>query len=707
MMKRIGTITAMLLFALAINVKSQDLPYYFLPNGINEIEFKNFTCSYYKTEQKRMRLLANVLPQQPYDALSYDIYLDLYDMFSKPDVPNRSPYFTAINNIKVRLDSVNIKEISFDCVSLTVDSVFLNNQKTQSKTSSGKLIIGLNPDTNQGDTVSIDVYYTSSGLNNGGFYYFPKGTYVGLDYKKDTVATLERIAYTQGEPDLSRYWYPCNDVPNDKVKASVTIKVPNGITAASNGLLKEVENIDNYTVFHWADTSQIATYLIAVAASKYKVVTDSSARVSDTTKKIPIYYYVWDQDYQNTATDGTQYNPQYSLRNTSLHLKLLSQIFFEYPFEKYSIAAVHPFYYGGMENQTMTICNRSWLRGTAETGFFHELAHHWLGDYVTCATWSDIWFNEGGASWCEAMYYYEIGGSDYYDTYMNWLGNSYIKERWLFETPIANVAVDDIFGNYATLTYKKASWIYNMLYQWLGRDEFLAALRQTLRQHAFGNISTEDFIASLEELVPNPPIQIRDFFDQWFYHAGHPKFEVESGSFRNPDNSFRIVCHISQVQIGMNVPKVFTAPLTLLCYKNDTALASVNVLDTAKDQNFYFNLDFRPDSIIVDNRRILCEQTSFPTGVEQYDYSAENIDIIPSLISSGNSAILKIEMNKAAGVTAVLYDILGSRIKYLYEGRLEPGEYNFGISTAGLAAGVYFVNVEIGARAISKAVVIE
>src|SRR6185503_5206754 len=40
----------------------------------------------------------------------------------------------------------------------------------------------------------------------------------------------------------------------------------------------------------------------------------------------------------------------------------------------------------------------------------HELAHHWWGDDLTCASWEEIWLNEGFASYSEVLWAEHRGG---------------------------------------------------------------------------------------------------------------------------------------------------------------------------------------------------------------------------------------------------------------------------------------------------------
>ena len=112
-----------------------------------------------------------------------------------------------------------------------------------------------------------------------------------------------------------------------------------------------------------------------------------------------------------------------------------SQKFCEHPFPKNGFATLNnQFAWGGMENQTLTsLCPNCW----GESLKANEFAHQWFGDMITCATWADIWLNEGFATWSENFWWEQSGGYSLYKTYMNNDADSYLSGNpgWAISVP--------------------------------------------------------------------------------------------------------------------------------------------------------------------------------------------------------------------------------------------------------------------------------
>ncbi|CAO0825170.1 Aminopeptidase N OS=Streptomyces microflavus OX=1919 GN=Smic_62700 PE=3 SV=1 [Streptomyces microflavus] len=87
-----------------------------------------------------------------------------------------------------------------------------------------------------------------------------------------------------------------------------------------------------------------------------------------------------------------------------------------YPFETYGVLVADSRIGFALETQTISLFGRSLFTEPAYPEWYvdsvmvHELAHQWFGNSVTPASWSDLWLNEGHASWYEALYAEENGG---------------------------------------------------------------------------------------------------------------------------------------------------------------------------------------------------------------------------------------------------------------------------------------------------------
>lgn len=535
---------------------------------------------------------------RPFDVLSYDLELDWRQIFEK-----KVHRFTGVNHIKL-VTTEPTDELLLDAGAMRIDSILVNGVL---------LTANVQPDANEQLHIpiaihtatqhwAIDIYYTHIALDNQGLYFFPKGTFAGLGPQQDSVLTAEDIAYTMSEPLDAHLWMPCMDRPYDKATSAIAIRVPAGISAQSNGLLSRIDtNQDGSLTYRWTNNTPISTYLMVADASNFIEWTTWYTRVTDTTKKVPIYNYAWPVDYYQTVDkSGFQYNAQWALRNTPRMIEEYSKRFGEYPFVKYGMVPAQKFDFGGMEHQTLTTINRSWLRGWSDDGIAHELMHQWFGDKTTCATWADIWLNEGFASYGEAIWEESIGGNDAYERVIRNQAQGFFNPR-SWETNLIAVydpPIDAIF-NYPT-TYAKGSCVLHMLRRALNDDTlFFNTIRDYSNAFAYTSATTAQFTAFMKQrLGDRSPIDFNAFIDQWIFTPGYPTYDIRWATGSNG----ALVVRVQQTQVG----RAYSMPLRLIA-KDATGTKSFApvAIDTALSQTFQFRYDSPTASLTVDTSAIV------------------------------------------------------------------------------------------------------
>lgn len=678
----------------------------FLSGDASFIEKQNIpVCNRLKSYKNHLPVSLereSAIARRPYDVLSYDLFMDWYNVLTIDTIWSSNRQFTGLNKITMRIDSANVKEITMDAGIIHIDTITISRFSIPKSTviidkpfqaSNYEFPIQLPDFVHQGDTIVVSIVYTYYGTDNWGFYLYEKGTYVGQGGpNNDSVFTEERIAYTMSEPRDAHLWMPCNDWPYDKAQAKISVRVPKGISVASNGILTKVDSSDIDKIYHWEDDTPIATYLMAATASKFHEYSDWYERVTKPGDSIEVKYYIWEKDFLGTATDGSEYNAKFAFQNTVGMIKNYSTLYGEFPFKKYGMVAVQPFGYGGMEHQTITSITRGWLRGGSDWGIAHELAHQWLGDMITCATWNDVWINEGGATWSEAIWAKSWGGELWYNYMMSNDRLTYLQNPNVRTLPIYGLPIETIFGANYVLVYQKASWVYHMLKSMLGDSIYFDAFHTLLNKYKYKSLETKDFEKSFTDYVKGPMVPFDIFFDQWLYHAGHPVFMLNTTTTNNGEN-FKSTVTINQIQSGENIPELFIVPADILFYGPNDTIISKRVLNNEQNQSFTFELPFMPDSIKIDETQILCENAGSIVSVKA-NRSNEPLPahfVYPNPILTSNKGTFQIYIESPETVNIALIDELGNKIANIYDGYLTAGKYDIGFSTNELATGLYFI----------------
>jgi len=450
------------------------------------------------------------------DVQNYSIDLDLSNNFKGP----LNYAFDAKTVIKVKALS-DISSLSINAIehSLQINSV--SGAATSFSHFDDILNINLDRVYTFNEEFEISISYAHKNL-------FDTAIYAG-----------KGIMYTDCEPEGARSWFPCKDFPDDKATFEIKAKVPANVLFGSNGLLIDSTSDGIFTNYTWKTDLQTATYLaVFVASNDYKL-REITWEVPGTRQVIPVRFY-----YQ--STDDVK-KLDLMISRVPKMLDYFSGVFGNYPFEKLGLATVDShFPWGGMENQTLiTLCPNCWT----DDLLAHEIAHQWFGDLISPSQWSDIWLNEGFATYSETIWAESTDGIGKYKAL-----NKYNADSYLITNPhraIYNRSWDTLLPSNDTLfnvamTYNKSGAILYMLRYVLGDDMFFRFVKSyaTDPNLMFKNISTNEFVKLVSEYAGK---DMTWFFDQWLYRPNHPIYNNKYQIIEE-DNGWKVKFKITQTQ---------------------------------------------------------------------------------------------------------------------------------------------------------------
>ncbi|MEV0399775.1 M1 family metallopeptidase [Actinoallomurus sp. NPDC050550] len=305
--------------------------------------------------------------------------------------------------------------------------------------------------------------------------------------------------FTGDEPSGAHTWFPSNDHPADKATFGFRVTVPRGLTAIANGRPTGTRTTGDSTTYSWREDSPMATYLAMVDVGRFKV------RTGRTPGGIPIYAAV-DPAITTTTVDKL-YDTTARVTDT------WAKLFGPYPFG--STGGVVDDVQVGFALETQTKPEYGGPMGGDPTTIAHELSHQWFGDSVTLTHWSDIWLNEGFATYAEWIWGERNGTGPSVQTQFDQRYRQ-TDSPDLWSVPPAAPGRTRLFGR---SVYERGAMTLHALRQKVGDATFFAILRAWTSQHRHGNATTPQFIALAERMSGK---DLGRFFQVWLYGTTRP-----------------------------------------------------------------------------------------------------------------------------------------------------------------------------------------
>lgn len=555
---------------------------------------------------------------------------------------------------------VDLDRITLDLsMSLVVSSVERQGSQLSFNHADDQLIIDFPELLVTGTLDSITVQYSGE-PGTSGFGSFVQAAHQGSP-----------IIWTLSEPYGALDWWPSKQDLNDKADSlDVLVTVPEGQRVASNGLLMAEMDLGNGTVqHHWRHRHPINYYLVAFAVTNYSTFSLSVPLENST---VEVLNYVFPENLGD-AQAGTP--------DVIAQMQLYSQLFGEYPFadEKYGHAQFG--WGGGMEHQTMSFMGNFNYELIA-----HELAHQWFGDMVTCASWEDLWLNEGFATYLSGLCYEHLAPQ-------YWLP---FKRSWrnlIISQPGGSVLVTDTLNNArlfsSRLTYAKGAYLVHMLRWVCGDEAFYQGITNYLNDPTIRNGSAYT-TQLVDHLEATSGLDLSTFMENWYMGQGYPTYVLSWA----PTGGNTLTIQLDQTTSHPSVG--FYAMPVPVHIKNSTQDTTVVLDHGFSGQQFAVDLTFAPDSVIFDPDLWILSGQNLVLAVPPTSFVTDRPVLYPSPVAQE----LNIYLGKEeAGVVEV--EILDATGRLHQRANRIINDQRVAVEVPGLSSGYYIARLRIADRMIS------
>ncbi|MFG2129582.1 M1 family metallopeptidase [Streptomyces sp. NPDC048751] len=432
-----------------------------------------------------------------YDVASYDLSFTYPGANDKP--------LQAVTTIDART-TTELERVNLDFAHGKVTSVEVDGESASFAGAGEDLVVTPVRPLAEGSRLRITVRHTSDPVS-------------AKDRDGGWVRTADGLAMAN-QADAAHLVFPCNDHPSDKAMFTIRVTAPDGYTAVANGLPAGVDRDGGATTWTYRTQHPMATELAQVSVGRSSVLHRSGPHALPVRDVVP-------------RKDRKALEPW--LKKTPDQIAWMESKVGPYPFETYGLLMSDASTGFELETQTLSLFEKGLFTEPAYPAWYvesimvHELAHQWFGDSVSPRTWSDLWLNEGHATWYEALYAQEKAKKPMEARMKAAYGAS---DRWRAAggPPAAPKAPDP--GHKISIfrpnVYDGAALVLYALRQEIGHRSFEQLERAWVSRHRDATASTADFVALASTVSGH---DLRGFFQDWLYAEktppmpGHPDWK--------------------------------------------------------------------------------------------------------------------------------------------------------------------------------------
>lgn len=447
-----------------------------------------------------------------YDARHYDLKLRY---------ATSAPVQTVAGRVKMNaVATQSLSSFNLDFAGYSVGAVTVNGQPAKFvwQQDQEELVITPAAPICRGRSFSVEVTFTSG----------PKAVAPDNLYPVGWFATPDG-SVTGFQPDTAHDAIPTNDHPADKATWSFELDVPADVTAVTNGLKTGERTANGRTVWTYEEPSPLATELMQLAVGTDLDVVDRDP--------------VGAVQYRDVISQPVQSYVEPAFKQLPDQLRWVISKAGPFPHAVYGNLGVNSRFGYALETQGLTLhseglFSEDFIPGRTGQKWFwssvtaHEAAHEWYGNSVSPARWSDVWLNEGWATYFMKMWDAETGGIDEWGnpTFEDYMKQTY-RQGDIWRAAYGPVArpksADTLFSE---LVYDGAAVVLYALKQQVGDTNFTKIMRGWPSQNKDSSRSTADFISFASRTSGK---DLRDFMQKWVYGEktppmpGHPDWTVD------------------------------------------------------------------------------------------------------------------------------------------------------------------------------------